>query len=147
MATSYEFNELENRTISSTARYARIWGVISLIAGVLLLGMGILMTVVFAAMGAAATASGSTGAFKPAMIAALGAALIPSSIVSIIGGIFYWIAGSSLQRVVDTQGNDIALLMQGVKSLSRAFMIEAIAMMVSFVAGLGIGLAAQLGGH
>lgn len=145
VAANYEFNEIENRTIASAARWAKLWGVISLVSGILLLILGILMVAVVGAMMAASAASGSSGALKPGMIVAIGAGLIPSSLVSIIGGIFYLSSGSSLRRVVDTQGNDVQLLMNAMRSLSRAFMIEAIAMMVGFVAGFGIGIAMRGG--
>jgi hypothetical protein len=140
----YEFNEIQNATIGDTARYARLWGIISLVSGVLVLVSGILLTAMF--MGAAAVSGGSP-MLKPALLAAIGISLIPTSLVSILGGIFYMSSGASLQRVVETQGNDIPLLMDAVRALSRAFMIEAIAMMVSFVIGLVVGIVMQTGGH
>ena len=144
---SYEFNEFENATIASTARWAKLWGIISLVSGILVLILGVLMVAVLGAMVAASPSSGSSAALKPAMIVAMGAGLIPTALVSIIGGIFYLQSGNSLRRVVDTQGNDIPLMVDAVRSLSRAFMIEAIAMIVGFVIGFGIGLALQVGGH
>jgi hypothetical protein len=80
------------------------------------------------------------------MAGAVGVALIPTALVSIVGGIFYLQSGGALRMVVDTEGNDIRLLMDSMKALSRAFMIEAIAMMVAFVVGLGIGIAG-MGAH
>jgi hypothetical protein len=56
-------------------------------------------------------------------------------------------ASSSLRLVVETQGNDIPLLMQAIQSLSRAFMIEAIAMVFSFVVSFSINIASSMGGH
>jgi len=150
MVPGYEFNESENATIASTARYARLWGIISVVAGILTLISGIGITALFAALPASALASSSASsptAFKPAMLVAIGVSLIPSAIVNIVGGIFYMRAGGSLQSVVETQGNDIPLLMDSVRALSRAFMIEAIAMLVAFVIGLGIGVAMQMGAH
>lgn len=144
---TYEFNEMENATISSTARFARMWGIISVVSGVLVLILGILMVVLLGAAVAAdaATSGGSSGALKPSMVVALGFSLIPASLVSIIGGIFYFISGNSLKQVAETQGNDIPLLMNAVRSLSRAFMIEAIAMVVGFILGFIIGLLNQAG--
>jgi hypothetical protein len=143
----YEFNEGENFTIGETARYARLWGIISLVAGVLLLMMGIFAAVAFAAL-VPATATGSSSALvKPAMVVAIGVSLIPSALVSILGGVFYMNASSSLRLVVETQGNDIPLLMQAIQSLSRAFMIEAIAMVFSFVVSFSINIASSMGGH
>lgn len=120
MPASYEFNGAENATIASTARFAKIWGVISLISGLLILGLGLVAVFVVGAATAATTTSSASPLFKPAMIVAIGASLIPSALVSIVGGVFYLNSGSALSRVVDTQGNDIALLMDGVRSLSRA---------------------------
>lgn len=146
-AATYEFSEMENATLSSTARFAKYWGIISIIGGVLLLILGVLMIVVLgAAMATAPPPSSGGPAITPATVIALGVSFIPSSIVSIIGGVFYWLSGTSLERVATTQGDDIQLLMTSVKSLTRAFMIEAIALVVSFVIGFGIGIAMQ-GGH
>ena len=143
---SYEFNDAENGAIANTAKFARIWGWISLVSGVLLLLMSLLVIFAIAALLASMHSSGSMpSTLSTAKITALGLSLLPSSIVSILGGIFYISSGSSLQRVVTTQGSDIPLLMDAMKSLSRAFMIEAIALIVSFVFGLVIGLM-NLGG-
>lgn len=145
-SAGYEFNEVENGAIASTAKFARIWGWISLVSGVLLLGLSLLVIFAIAALLASMHSSGSMpSALSTAKITALGMSLLPSSIVSILGGIFYISSGSSLHRVVTTQGNDIPLLMDAVKQLSRAFMIESIALIVSFVFGLVIGLM-NLGG-
>jgi len=137
-AGGYEFNEVENGAIASTAKFARIWGWISLVSGVILLMLSLTVAFAFTAMLASMHSTGS--ALSTAKISAISMSLVPTSIVSIVGGIFYISSGSSLQRVVTTQGNDIPLLMDAVKQLSRAFMIEAIAMIVSFVIGLAIGL-------
>ena len=140
-AAGYEFNEIENATIASTAKFARVWGWFSLISGVLLLILGLLFVFALAALLASMSSSGSMpSTLSTAKIGALGGSLIPSAIVGIVGGIFYISSGSSLQRVVTTQGNDIPLLMDAIKTLSRAFMIEAIAMIVSFLIGLVIGI-------
>jgi len=144
---NYEFNELENSQLASTARFAKLWGIISLVSGILILLMGIGITVMMAGVtAAAASSSSSTPGMSPAAIGAIGVGLIPSALVSIIGGIFYMSSGSSLRAVVDTQGNDIPLLMNAVKALSRAFMIEAIAMAVGFIVGFIIGLVINLQG-
>lgn len=144
---SYEFNDGENLTISTVARYARLWGIISLASGILILIMGIVVTILGGAIAAAAAASGSSNGMSPAVIGALGVALIPTSLVSIIGGIFYMRSGGALRSVVDTQGNDIHLLTEAVRSLSLAFKIEAIAMAVGFVFGLIIGIVGRVGGQ
>lgn len=146
---TYEFNPGENLTIAEVARYARIWGIISLISGILVFILGIGVAVMGGAI-AAATAgrSGSSNALSSsAAVAALGIALVPTAIVSIIGGIFYMRSGAALRSVVDTEGNDINLLTDAVRSLTLAFKIEAIAMAVGFVIGLGIGIVSKVGGQ
>lgn len=145
----YEFNEVENMTISSVAKFARMWGVISLISGILVLIMGVVVTIMAGAVAAASVASNSSGnpLANSAVLGALGVALIPTSLVSIIGGIFYMKSGGALRSVVDTQGNDINLLTEAVRSLGVAFKIEAIAMAISFVLGLVLGVVMRAGGH
>ncbi len=147
-AATYEFSEMENATLASTARFARYWGIISIIAGALLFIIGVLMVVLLGAAVATAPSSSSSG-LSPAMVVALGASLIPSSFVSIIGGVFYFMSGNNLQKVATTQGEDIPLLMKAVQSLTRAFMIEAIALVVSFIFGFVLSFAMNMnsGGH
>src|SRR5215467_14094870 len=83
MATAaYEFSDVENLTIAKTARYARLWGIISIVAGVLVLGGGLMLT-------ASAAALASTFGNKAPMLGAIGIALIPTALVNIVGGIFY----------------------------------------------------------
>ena len=144
---AYEFNELENLTIGEVARYSRIWGIISLISGVLLLGLGVVIAAMGGAIAAATAKTGGSNAFSSsAAVVALGVALVPSAIVCIIGGVFYTRSGTALRNVVDTQGNDIQLLTEAVRSLTLAFKIEAIAMAVGFVIGFGIGLVGRASG-
>jgi len=147
MGGGYEFNQSENLTIASVAKFARMWGIISLISGVLVVGMGAVVALLAGAVAAASATSRSSTGLGPAAMAALGIALIPSGVVSIIGGIFYTKSGSALRAVVDTQGDDIRLMTEAMRSLSTAFKIEAIAMAVGFVIGLVIGFANQAGGH
>ena len=145
-AATYEFNEIENLTIAEVAKYARMWGIISLVSGVLVVIMGIGIAIVAGAV--TATSRSSSGALSsPAAVAAIGVAVIPSGVVSIIGGIFYTRSGAALRAVVDTQGDDIRLLTDAVRSLSTAFKIEAIAMAVGFVIGFAIGILGRVGGQ
>ena len=144
---TYEFNPTENLTIADVARYARLWGIISLVSGVLVFMLGIGIAIMGGAIAAATAGRGSANALSSsAAVAAVGIALIPTAIVSFIGGIFYMRSGAALRSVVDTEGNDIPLLTEAVRSLSLAFKIEAIAMAVSFVIGLFIGVASRAAG-
>jgi hypothetical protein len=117
---------------------------------VLVLIMGIVVTIAAGAVAAASVAanhgSSSSPMSSPAALGAIGVALIPSAIVSIIGGFFYLKSGTALRSVVQTQGDDIRLLTEAVRSLSTAFQIEAIAMAIGFVIGLVIGVFARAGG-
>lgn len=140
-APTYEFSEIENATLASTARFAKIWGVISVVLGVLFLLLGSAVVVFIGAT--VATAPPSSGV-SPASVVAVGVALIPSSLVSIIVGVFYFMSGNSLQQVVTTQGDDIALLMKALETFKRAFAIEAIAVGVSFVIGFVLSFAMNM---
>ncbi len=145
--TAYEFNEYENLTIGEVARYSRIWGIISLVSGILILLLGVLIAAMGGAIAAATAKSGGSNALSSsAAVAALGIALAPTGIVNIIGGVFYMRSGTALRTVVDTQGNDIQLLTEAVRTLTLAFKIEAIAMAVGFVVGFGIGLVGRASG-
>jgi hypothetical protein len=141
---------MENLTIENVAKYARLWGICSLITGVLVLIMAIVVTIAAGAVAAASVASShgssSSPLSSPAAMGAIGVALIPSALVSIIGGFFYLKSGTALRSVVETQGDDIRLLTEAVRSLSTAFKIEAIAMAVGFVIGLIIGVVSRAGG-
>jgi hypothetical protein len=116
---------------------------------VLVLIMGIVVTIAAGAVAAASVASShgssSSPMSNPAALGAIGVALIPSALVSIIGGFFYLKSGTALRSVVETQGDDVRLLTEAVRSLGTAFKIEAIAMAVGFVIGLVIGVVSRAG--
>ena len=132
-AQEYEFSEAHNAVIADTARYARLWGAISITAGVLVMLAG--MTVVV--IGAGLT-TGLGGKASALMVSGLGVVLLPTAVVYFVGGVLYLRCGEALRQVVQTQGSDVTLLMQAVRSMKRAFMIEAIATMVSIAASLGL---------
>jgi hypothetical protein len=136
---------MENLTIENVAKYARLWGICSLISGVLVLIMGIVITIAAGAVAAAAHATDGPMS-NPAALGAIGVALIPTALVSIIGGFFYLKSGAALRSVVQTQGDDIRLMMDAIRSLTTALKIEAIAMAVGFVLGLVIGIVGRAGG-
>jgi hypothetical protein len=142
VAQGYEFNEMENTVISGTARYARIWGILSIVAGALVLALGgIVMAVGAGVMSALGDKAGY-------VLGAIGIVLVPTAFVYFAGGILYLRSGGALRNVVETQGNDIALLMDALRSMRLAFMIEAITTMVALVLGLGINLVnLNMGGH
>ena len=143
---TYEFTDGENLTITDVARWARLWGIISLVSGALTLVAGIVVIAMGGVIAAATARSGAQGLSTSALIAALGVALVPAAIVSIVGGVFYLRAGTALRSVVDTQGNDIELLTNAVSSLTLAFKIEAITMAAGFVIGLVFGVIGHASG-
>ncbi len=98
---SYEFSELENSTIAGTARYAKIWGFISLISGVLMLSLVNCNVIAF--------------------------------VLDLVVGIYFLGGGSSLAAVVNTQGSDVANMMQAMSKLGTAFKIRVIATIVGVV--------------
>jgi hypothetical protein len=112
---------------------------------VLVLIMGIVVTIAAGAVAAAAHASDGPMS-NPAALGAIGVALIPTALVSIVGGFFYLRSGTALRSVVETQGDDIRPMTEAVRSLSTAFKIEAIAMSIGFVLGLIIGVVSRAGG-
>ena len=146
---THEFNPAENLTIAEVARYARLWGIISLVSGVLVFILGIVIAAMGGAIAAATAGRGgaSSALSSSAAVAALGIALVPTAIVSVVGGIFYMRSGTALRSVVDTEGNDIVLLTEAVRALTLALKIEAIAMAVGFFIGLGIGIVSRVGGQ
>jgi hypothetical protein len=58
---------------------------------------------------------------------------VPYGIVMLIVGITFIGVGNSLRMVVQTQGNDIAHMMQALQKLGNAFFIQAIAFIVMVV--------------
>jgi hypothetical protein len=136
----YEFTESENVTLGNTAKYARWWGIMSIASGVLLVLMAGLVLAVLAAVGSAL--SGRLPALsKGALIGAVVGTLGPLGLVYIVCGVLYLQTGTALQEAVVTEGQDVPLLMSALRTLSRAFMIEALATILAFVVGLGIGAA------
>jgi hypothetical protein len=131
----YEFSQQENLTIRSTARYARLWGIFSVASGVLLLIVAVLfLTVLAGASVKIANAPAKVGPF-------VSLAAAPSGIVNIVCGFFYLGSAGSLSDVVETQGNDVPLLMRALDKLKLAFMIEAVVSILAFVVGFAAGAA------
>jgi hypothetical protein len=106
----YEFSQMENQIIERAATRTRVWGIISIILGVLEL-------------------LGTVGAIaSPGLIIYL-----PQGIVSIIIGTTFLGAGNSLRAVVDTQGNDVPHMMTAIQKLGSAFNIQIIVTVVGAV--------------
>lgn len=122
----YEFNAEENAIINATGLRAKTWGVLTLVAAVLLGTAGIL----------AAVSTEGFGAVAGVIYALL--ALIPIFI-----GLNFVRAGNALGAVVTTRGNDIDHLMGSLQNLSNAFLIQIVATVLWFVAFL-VGIAAAV---
>lgn len=117
--TQYEFGDAENKTIGTTAGRARAWGVISL-----LLGVGQLLL---------AFANTARASDLAQIIQASGGA------VSIVVGVVFIGVSASLESVVKSRGNDVALMMAALQKLSMAFGIQIGVAVVGFVVGAVFG--------
>ncbi len=110
----YEFNAGEEQIIGRTARYAWLWGVVSIVIG---------------AFALLASLQGSA--------AVLGQ--IPVGIANIVIGSFFVGSSRSLKSVVTTSGDDIAHLMEALRKFGVAFLIQLVMFFLAFVAALIIG--------
>jgi len=128
---SYEFGPAEDAIITKAGRRARIWGIISVVGGVLTLGAGIVLVALASSLPAPLNAAGP----------GIGVGLLPLALANLVGAFFYFQSGQSLESVATTQGNDIEHMMQGLNKLSKAFMIEAILTIIAIVVGFGLGVA------
>lgn len=129
---TYEFNEIENLTIRKMGSRAWWWGLFSVIIGVC--GV-IVIAILFAVRGDLA----ETG-IEPQYITLGIVALLPVAVSHLVMAFNYMGAGSALKQVVNTEGNDIELLMASLRKLGTAFMVEfaigAVSMVVGFSAGV-----------
>ena len=107
---SYEFNETEDLVIDKTASRAKLWGIISTSLGVLQL---------FSSCFAVLSPGLATNA--------------PTGIVAIIVGITFLGVGKSLKSVVQTQGNDLAHMMQALDKMGSAFMVQIVCAIICVV--------------
>jgi hypothetical protein len=132
----YEFDQTQNQTIQGVARYAKAWGGIAIGAGVLCVG---LCTAAAALLPGVGNRNGfDWSKVAPLLVAALGTV----AITNIICGCLYLGAGNSLSAVVDTQGNDVPLLVRALARLKTVFLIEAVVNVVACLLGLAIGIVA-----
>jgi hypothetical protein len=104
---NYEFNDTENGIIAKTAGRAKTWGIISIVVGALYL-----LSVLFFI-------------FSPLLLIN-----IAPGIGGIIMGISFLGVGSSLNSVVQTQGNDVQHMMQATEKLGSACLTQIIVTIV-----------------
>lgn len=102
-ASGYEFNEYENIVIKELADNASFFGTIGIVFGIL----------------------GTLGA----VVSIASNANRPVSVVAVIGlliqGIFARNAATRFHTVVNTQGNDIPLMMEALTQLQRYYIVTA----------------------
>jgi hypothetical protein len=127
VGASYEFNSFENDVLRRVGARARTWGVMSVVIGVLLMLLALI-----------ALASLPAKVGQPVGIAAGLLALPP-----ILSGTLYASAGAAMRSVVESEGNDVVLVMNAVKSLTRAMRVETWAAMVAFGIGCVLGAVAH----
>lgn len=128
-AGRYEFTSAQNVVIGKTAKWSKFWGWVVILTGVL--------------YGAAALFT-----LGESIVAAILTLAIAAFYVFI--GMYFKTAGSSLQSVVETSGNDISHLMTALDKLGSVFKITGILMLIGIVLGVAVvllaGGATMLGG-
>ncbi len=141
----YEFSEAENARIDVAAKYARWWGGISIASGVLLVLMGGGLLLVASTAGL--LPSGTPGKAGIAItLGAIAVAVLPVGAVYFACGFFYLGAGADLKKVITTEGQDMPLFIHAMRSMGRAFMVEAIATVAGLVLGAILGVVAVAAG-
>jgi len=120
-AWGYEFNAAENQIIGKTASRAYLWGLIAVAGGLL----GIL---VVAGLSVWAVIQSKSALPLVAIVVA-----VPLILINVAIGWSYMGAGKSLRSVVETEGNDIQLLMNGLRKITTAFKIESFVVIGAFV--------------
>lgn len=95
----YEFSDTENAVIGQTGGWVNAWGIIQVIVG----GLAAIGSAAVIIVGLAATSRGS-------LIGGLSYACYAGFLVFL--GVNFTRAAGAFKRVVSSQGNDIALMMQ-----------------------------------
>jgi hypothetical protein len=114
-AAEYEFTAVENETIGDLASKMRFVGLMGAILGVLLLLAGI-AGIVFGGR-----AGGSS------------AGTVVQGFLSLLVGIWTRSAAAGFQRIVDTQGHDIANLMSALGELRRIYTLQRVLYVVVII--------------
>ena len=109
----YEFNDGENVSIERAGTSSSIWAICAIVGAVLL---GTLATVQFV-----------LDNLRGAVLT------LPLFLVCAVAGWLYIGAGKALKAVVDTEGNDVELLMRALDRLGKAFRNEVIATLIAVV--------------
>jgi hypothetical protein len=131
---------MENQTIGTAGSRATSYGTSSMIIGIIC-ALGAIGMIVLGVMVPSGTGLGSE-LMIAAKIACFGGAVWFGQLAAqnLVCAGFYRAAGKSLKQVVDTQGNDVALLMTALAALRKAFKVEAmtviIVQVVFFILGI-----------
>lgn len=128
----YEFTNDENAMIAATGARAKLWGVISLVTGVLAL-VGLIVSLLF-------KDELIDHGLEPNYVTVFVVALVPIVLTHLVISMLYVASGKSLQAVVHTQGNDVEHLMQSLDKLGTAFLVEFAIGMLAVVVSFGIGV-------
>jgi hypothetical protein len=115
----YEFGDAENKTIATAAARAQLWGVVSLVLGVIQLGVSQLNVA-------------RTSFFAMAT-------MLSGGVVNIVVGLVFLGVATSFAAVVKSRGNDVTLMMQGLGKLSTALTIQIVVAIVGFAVGFACG--------
>jgi hypothetical protein len=113
-APTYEFTPEHNAVIGRTATRMRAVGIVSIVLGAL------------QTLGALIVISKSP----------VGIIQLPPAIVLVVCGLFFTAGGGRLHAVVKTQGDDVGHLMDALRSVGNAFLVQIIAVIV--VVGLAL---------
>ncbi|MGH1342038.1 MAG: hypothetical protein ACRBN8_10830 [Nannocystales bacterium] len=128
----YEFSDEENEQISQTGARARLWGLISLITGVLAL-VGLIVSLVF-------KDELILHGLDPSYVTIFVVSLVPIVLTHLVISMLYVGAGKSLEAVVATEGNDIEHLMQSLDKLGTAFLVEFVIGFLAIIVSVGAGV-------
>ena len=121
---SYEFTQAENMTIGRLASRAKMWGIISIVIGAVMLISGVALAL----------------AIDHVLAQAGGAVIASAALQPVVSGAFYLSAGGAFNNVVNTQGNDIPHMMSAMGKLTNAMRVEAIVAIIAMVAGTVLGI-------
>ncbi len=123
-AASYEFSAEEGRTIGKTAAYARWWGVLSMAIASVQITIGI---VALREMGP-------------------GVVQLPTGIAQAVVGVVFIQAAGSLREVVQTEGSDVAHMMNALRALGVAFLVQILTVAAGFLLSIALSVAMSQGG-
>jgi hypothetical protein len=117
--SEYEFGEAENVVIGSCGGRAQIWGILCVVAGAVQIVASILNIVHLI--------QGNGWIF-----------MLPAGVFNCVMGVYFTRAGAALKSVVATQGNDITLMMNALRNMARALLVQIIATAVFIMLVLAI---------